>query len=59
MRLQRTVVADTGQGGTEVRYTAEFSFKGAARLFAPFLRPAFARLGTAAQTGMYEALARR
>jgi uncharacterized protein YndB with AHSA1/START domain len=48
----------TGQGGTEVRYTAEFTFKGPARFLVPFLRPAFARLGTAAQTGMYEALIR-
>jgi len=48
----------TGQGGTEVTYTAEFTFKGPARFLAPFLRPAFARLGTAAETGMYEALTR-
>ena len=65
MRLQRTVVVDTmtfsraSQGGTEVTYTAEFTLKGPARILAPFLRPAVARLGAAAQTGMYEALTRR
>jgi uncharacterized protein YndB with AHSA1/START domain len=59
----RTVVAvDTmtfgraGKGGTEVTYQAEFTFKRLARLLAPLLRPAFARLGTAAQAGMYAAL---
>lgn len=46
------------QGGTEVMYTADFTFKGPARFLAPFLRPAFARLGTAAQIGMYQALTR-
>jgi hypothetical protein len=42
--------------GTEVTYTAEFTFKGPARLLAPMLRPAFERLGTKAQTGMRTAL---
>lgn len=42
--------------GTEVTYTAEFTFKGPARLLAPLLRPAFERLGTKAQTGMRTAL---
>lgn len=46
------------QGATEVMYTADFTFKGPARFLAPFLRPAFARLGAAAQTGMYQALNR-
>ena len=32
--------------GTEVTYTAEFTFKGPSRLLAPLLRPAFERLGT-------------
>ena len=44
--------------GTEVTYCAELTFKGPSRLLAPFLRPAFARLGRAAQTGMREALTR-
>jgi carbon monoxide dehydrogenase subunit G len=43
---------------TEVTYTADFTFKGIARLIAPLLRPAFARLGNDAQTGMAAALRR-
>jgi carbon monoxide dehydrogenase subunit G len=42
--------------GTEVTYTAEFTFKAAARLFGPLLRPAFERLGNQAQAGMRNAL---
>ena len=42
--------------GTEVTYTAEFTFKGPSRLLAPLLRPAFERLGKQAQTGMRKAL---
>ena len=44
------------EAGTEVTYTAEFSFKGVSRLLAPLLRPAFERLGQQAQTGMRNAL---
>ncbi|MGZ4518474.1 MAG: SRPBCC family protein [Mycobacteriaceae bacterium] len=43
---------------TEVTYTADFTFKGIARLIAPLLRPAFTRLGNEAQTGMVAALRR-
>ncbi len=42
--------------GTEVTYTAEFTFKGPSRLLAPLLRPAFERLGKKAQTGMRKVL---
>ena len=42
--------------GTEVTYTAEFTFKGFARLIAPFMKPAFAKLGREAETGMRGAL---
>src|ERR1700749_1929136 len=42
--------------GTEVTYTAEFTFKGPSRLLTPLLRPAFERLGQQAQTGMRTAL---
>ena len=42
--------------GTEVTYTAEFTFKGLSRLLAPLLRPALERLGTEAETGMHKAL---
>ena len=44
--------------GTEVTYTAEFTFKGLSRLLAPLLRPALERLGTEAETGMHKALSR-
>jgi hypothetical protein len=42
--------------GTEVTYTAEFTFKGPTRLLAPLLRPAFERLGKQAQAGMRKVL---
>jgi len=67
IRLQgenKTVVAvDTlsfraVQTGTEVTYSAEFSFKGATRFFAPLLRPALDRLGQQAQSGLSDALNR-
>jgi hypothetical protein len=44
------------KAGTEVTYTAEFTFKGPARILAPLLRPAFEQLGSNAQTGMSKAL---
>lgn len=44
--------------GTEVTYTADFTFKGMTRFLAPLLRPAFKRLGDQAETGMAKALAR-
>lgn len=46
----------TGSGGTEVTYRAEFELKGAARLVAPLLAPAFRRLGDEAEVGLREAL---
>ena len=46
------------ENGTEVSYTADFAFKGVARLLAPLLRAAFNRLGDRAQTGMTAALTR-
>lgn len=46
------------ENGTEVTYTADFAFKGVARLLAPLLRAAFNRLGDRAQTGMTAALTR-
>ena len=39
-------------------YTAEFTFKGAARYVAPLLRPALARLGDQAEAGLRQALER-
>ena len=43
---------------TEVTYTAEFAFKGAARYVAPLFRPALARLGDQAEAGLRQALSR-
>lgn len=43
--------------GTEVTYTAEFTFKGVSRFLAPLLTPAFVKLGNEAETGLHEALA--
>lgn len=45
-------------GGTSVTYTAEFSFKGLARLMAPLLTPALKKLGDEAERGLREALLR-
>ena len=44
------------EAGTEVTYTAEFTFKGPSRLLAPLLRPAFEQLGKRAQAGMRKTL---
>jgi hypothetical protein len=44
------------EGGTEVTYTAEFTFKGVSRFLAPLLRPALERLGNEAQAGLRTAL---
>jgi hypothetical protein len=46
------------EAGTEVTYTAEFTFKGLSRIAAPLLKPAFERLGNAAETGLRTALNR-
>lgn len=43
---------------TEVTYTADFTFKGIARLLAPVLTPAFTKLGNEAERGMTTALNR-
>ena len=44
--------------GTEVTYTAEFAFKGAARYVAPLFRAALTRLGNRAEAGLRQALSR-
>ena len=51
-----TMTVEPAQGGTLVTYTADFRFKGAWKLVAPFLRPAFRRLGDEAQAGLQTAL---
>jgi hypothetical protein len=43
-------------GATELTYRAEFTFKGAWRLLAPLLAPAFRRLGDQAEAGLRRAL---
>jgi len=48
----------TADGGTHVTYLADFRLKGLARLAAPFLRPAFRKLGDDAEHGLSQALAR-
>ena len=49
---------DAGVANTEVTYTADFTFKGIARLIAPFMKPALTRLGNEAESGMSAALAK-
>jgi uncharacterized protein YndB with AHSA1/START domain len=49
---------DTGVATTEVTYTGDFTFKGIARLIAPFMKPAFTRLFNEAENGMAAALSR-
>lgn len=44
--------------GTEVTYTADFTFKGVARFVAPLLTPALRRLGDEAEKGLRETLSR-
>jgi hypothetical protein len=42
---------------TEVIYVADFAFKGVAKVVAPLFKPAFVKLGHAAETGLMQALA--
>lgn len=44
--------------GTQVTYTADFAFKGLAKLAVPFLGGAFRKLGDDAEEGLRAALAR-
>lgn len=44
--------AETASGGSRVTYTADFEFKGLARLVAPLLGPAFKKLGDEAERGL-------
>ena len=43
---------ETAGGGTRLTYTADFTFKGLARLIVPFLGPAFKKLGDEAEEGL-------
>jgi carbon monoxide dehydrogenase subunit G len=49
-------IAPLGEG-SRVTYTADFEFKGAARLVAPLLKPALKKLGDEAETGLRDGLA--
>lgn len=49
-------LAPASTGGTELTYEATFDFKGASRLIAPLLAPAFKRLGDEAEKGLRTAL---
>jgi hypothetical protein len=53
-----TMTFRAAAGGTEVRYTADFSFSGPIRLLMPMLKPAFERLAARAESGMRDALNR-
>ena len=53
-----TMTFRTSGSGTEVTYTADFTFKGLTRYLAPLLKPAVNRLGDRAEAGMRDALAR-
>ena len=50
-------IAAVGSGST-VTYTADFTFKGVAKLVTPFLGGAFKKLGDEAEQGLREALAK-
>ena len=44
--------------GTQVTYTADFTFKGLTKFIAPLMKPAFTKLGNEAEAGMTAALER-
>jgi carbon monoxide dehydrogenase subunit G len=48
-------ISRSGEGST-VTYTADFEFKGIAKLVAPLLKPALKKLGDEAETGLRDAL---
>jgi uncharacterized protein YndB with AHSA1/START domain len=50
--------SETASGGSRVTYTADFTFKGLAKLVAPFLGGAFKKLGDEAEQGLRENLGR-
>jgi carbon monoxide dehydrogenase subunit G len=50
-----TLTFEHADGGTRVTYDANFTFKGIAKLVAPFLAGAFKKLGDEAEVGLREA----
>jgi len=53
-----SITVEANGAGSRVTYSADFDFKGAAKLFAPFLAPALKKLGDEAEEGLRTALAR-
>lgn len=53
-----TMKIEATGSGCEVTYTADFAFKGLARLVAPLLAPALKKLGDEAEQGLRDALDR-
>jgi uncharacterized protein YndB with AHSA1/START domain len=53
-----TMTFRTSGSGTEVTYTADFTFKGLTRFLAPLLTTALNRLGDRAEVGMRDAMGR-
>ena len=53
-----TMTFRSSGAGTEVTYTADFTFKGPTRFLAALLKPAITRLGDRAEAGMRDALNR-
>jgi carbon monoxide dehydrogenase subunit G len=51
-----TMRIEPHDGGSRVTYTADFEFKGPAKLVTPFLGGAFKKLGDEAEEGLREAL---
>jgi len=51
-----TMTFGRSAAGTEVTYTAEFTFKGLSRFVAPLLKPALTRLGNEAEDGLRTSL---
>lgn len=53
-----TITVEASESPTVVRYEADFTFRGVAKLARPFLGRAFAKLRDDAERGLREALAR-
>jgi len=53
-----TITVEPHGAGSRVTYTADFSFKGVAKIAAPLLAPALKKLGDDAKKGMEAALAK-
>ena len=54
----KTSGSGSASAGTQVTYTADFTFKGLTKFIAPLMKPAFTKLGNEAEAGMAAALER-